>query len=100
MGAPDKYRLSVDVRTRPPDLRTLPSKHEAHPEFAADLLDVYCFAFVRKARISNDIKQGLDRDSAVMISSTMPSAKYGEPSLRGYEGLGFSLRRQKSRRFA
>src|SRR3989442_3579802 len=45
-------------------------------EFPADLLHIDRLAFVYKARIAGETKSQRMRESAVMISSTMPSAKY------------------------
>src|SRR5262249_2774753 len=47
-----------------------------HAEFKADLLYVDFPSFVGKARIAGDHEEPADFESAVMISSTMPSAKY------------------------
>ena len=59
-------------------------KHIADTQFLADLFNIDGLAFVGKAGIAGDYKQGLKRDRAVMMSSTMPSAKYfysGSPDM-------------------
>ena len=62
------------MRTLPPLRTYLPARsgHRAHGRPASRRR----LAFVGEARIAGDDKQPADRDSAVMISSTMPSAKY------------------------
>ena len=51
-------------------------EHIAYAKFAGDLLHIDIFTFVRKTGISRDDEEPLIRDSAVMMSSTVPSAKY------------------------
>ena len=52
-------------------------EHIAHAQFAPDLLHIDGLALVGEARIAGDHEQPADAaDSAVMISSTMPSTKY------------------------
>src|SRR5271166_4244135 len=51
-------------------------KHIAHAKLPPDLLHVDRLALVRKARIRAMTKSQRMRESAVMISSAMPSAKY------------------------
>ena len=51
-------------------------QHIAHSEFAPDLPDVDRSALVDEGRISGDTNSHLMRESAVVMSSTMPSTKY------------------------
>src|SRR5262249_35068566 len=58
----------------------------AHAQFAADPFHIDGLALVGEARIARDDEQPAMRESAVMISSTIPSAKYscsGSPLILG-----------------
>ena len=66
--------LADDADLLPLFARSLPAL--AHTELASDLSDVRCATLVNKAGIGASTNSNLKRDSAVMMSSTMPSAKY------------------------
>ena len=51
-------------------------EHVAHPEFAADLLHIDRWPLYVKLELRAMTNSQRMRDSAVMISSTMPSTKY------------------------
>ena len=50
-------------------------KDIAHTKCTSDFLDIDRFALEGKTRIASDHEQPFNRESAVMISSTIPSAK-------------------------
>ena len=57
------------------DLADTALQNVTDTEFAPDLFDVDGPALVGKTRIAGDDEQKLERERAVMMSSTMPSAK-------------------------
>ena len=63
------------MRTRVPALRTLPFEDVAHAEFAPDLPHIDGRP-VGEAELRAMTNSDRIRDRAVMMSSTMPSAKY------------------------
>ena len=63
------------TRTRLPPLRTA-FEHVAHPQLSAHLLHIDGPTFIGETRVTSDYEQPRMRDNAVIISSTMPSAKY------------------------
>src|SRR5262245_18543641 len=51
-------------------------QHVAHAQFATDLAHVYRLPLYWKLELRAMTNSSLNRDSSVMMSSTMPSAKY------------------------
>ena len=74
------------MRTRFAGLAHGAFEHVAHAQFARHLLHVDGSALVGEGRVTSDHEQPTNRDNAVMISSTMPSAKYSCSDRRSYSG--------------
>ena len=65
------------IRSRFPAFRMPPFKDVPDAKLPSDLLHINGAALVGERRVSRDHEEPLgNRDSAVMMSSTMPSAKY------------------------